>query len=61
MTTHSSVLTWRTPMDRVAWRAMVHGVTKSWTQLSKLSMYFKAPCGIHTFALYVCVSILFCK
>ena len=21
-------------MDREAWRAMVHGVTKSWTQLS---------------------------
>ena len=21
-------------MDRVAWRAVIHGVTKSWTQLS---------------------------
>ena len=23
------------PMDRRAWQATVHGVTKSWTQLSK--------------------------
>ena len=28
MTTHSSVLAWRTPMDRGAWRATVHGVAK---------------------------------
>ena len=27
--THSSILTWRIPMDRGAWRAAVHGVTKS--------------------------------
>ena len=26
------------PMDRGAWRATVHGVTKSWTQLKQLSM-----------------------
>ena len=25
---------WRTPMDRGAWLAAVHRVTKSWTQLS---------------------------
>ena len=25
------------PMDRGAWRATVHGVTKSWTQLKRLS------------------------
>ena len=34
MATHSSVLAWRTPMDRGAWQATVHGVTKSRTQLS---------------------------
>ena len=28
MTTHSSIA-WRIPMDRGAWRAAVHGVTKS--------------------------------
>ena len=34
MTTHSSILAWRIPMDRGAWQAMVHGVAKSWTRLS---------------------------
>ena len=29
MTTHSSVLAWKNPIDRGAWRATVHGVTKS--------------------------------
>ena len=34
MATHSSVLAWRIPMDRGAWRATGHGVAKSWTRLS---------------------------
>ena len=34
MTTHSSILAWRIPMDRGAWWAAVHGVAKSQTQLS---------------------------
>ena len=34
MATHSSILAWRIPMDREVWWATVHGVTKSWTQLS---------------------------
>ena len=34
MPTHSSVLAWRIPTDRGAWWAIVHEVTKSWTQLS---------------------------
>ena len=29
MTTHSSVLAWKNPMDRGAWPATVHGVAKS--------------------------------
>ena len=33
MATHSSILAW-TFMDREAWWAKVHGVTKSWTRLS---------------------------
>ena len=31
MTTHSSILVWRVPMDGGAWWAIVHGVTKSRT------------------------------
>ena len=34
MATHSSILTWRIPMDRGIWWATVHGVTKSQTRLS---------------------------
>ena len=29
MATHSSILAWRSPMDRRAWWATVHGVTES--------------------------------
>ena len=31
MDTHSSILTWRIPMDGRVWQATVHGVAKSWT------------------------------
>ena len=34
MATHSSILAWRIPMDRGAWRATVHGVAESQTQRS---------------------------
>ena len=34
MATHSSVLAWRIPMDRGAWQATVHRVTRSRAQLS---------------------------
>ena len=35
MVTHSSILDWEiNPMDRGAWQAKVHGVTKGQTQLS---------------------------
>ena len=34
MATHISILAWRIVIDRGAWRATVHGVAKSWTQLS---------------------------
>ena len=35
--THSSILAWRIPRNRGAWQATVHGVTKSWTRLKRLS------------------------
>ena len=34
MATHSGILAWRIPMDREAWWAADHGVTKSQTWLS---------------------------
>ena len=34
MATHPSILAWRIPMDRGAWRATVYGVAKSQTRLS---------------------------
>ena len=34
MATHSSILAWRTPMDREAWWVTVHKVAKSQTRLS---------------------------
>ena len=34
MATHSSIHPWKIPMDRGAWQATVHGVTKSQTRLS---------------------------
>ena len=37
MATHFSILAWRIPMDRGAWRATVHGVAKSQTPLKRLS------------------------
>ena len=39
MATHPSILAWRIPMDRGAWWATVHGVTKSRTRLQRLSMH----------------------
>ena len=34
MTTHSSILAWRIPWTKGAWRATVHGIAKSQTRLS---------------------------
>ena len=39
MATHSSILAWRIPMDRGAWQATVHGVTKGQTQLSDYAQH----------------------
>ena len=33
MTTYFSVLAWKNPMDRGAWRVTAHRVTESWTRL----------------------------
>ena len=36
MATHSSILAWRIPMDIGAWRAIVHKVAESRTQMTQL-------------------------
>ena len=40
MAPHSSTLAWKNPMDGGAWWAAVHGVAKSWTQLSDFTFTF---------------------
>ena len=40
MSTHSSTLAWKNPMDREASYATVHGVAKSWTRLSDFTFTF---------------------
>ena len=47
--THSSILAWRMPMDRGAWRATVHGVVKSRTWLS--DFHFTMPTFQQEFSL----------
>ena len=39
MATHSSILAWRIPMNRGAWWATVHGVTKSSRQSLSYSVH----------------------
>ena len=45
MATYSSIVAWRSPMDRGAWWATVHGVTESWVQLKRLSTAHRP--GVH--------------
>ena len=46
MATHSSILAWRIPMDRGAWQATVHGVTKTIGSWTRLSDYAHMPCKV---------------
>ena len=47
--THSSILAWKIPMDRGAWWAIVHVVTKSQTRLGLSNTFtlalFQVVCG----------------
>ena len=58
MATYSIILAWRTPMDRGAWWATVHGVTKSRTRLSNLACV-PLPCTLVDFTQQT-VQILVC-
>ena len=42
MVTHFSILAWRIPMVRGAWRATVHGVAESQTHLSDEAQHKEA-------------------
>ena len=46
---HSSFLAWRSPMDRGGWRATVHRVTKSQTQLKQLNVRAHTHTPTHTY------------
>ena len=39
LATHSSILAWKIPMERGAWRVKVHWVAKSQTRLKQFSMH----------------------
>ena len=43
MATHSSIFAWKIPMDRGAWGAIAHGVTKSRTRLSNSALHSTSP------------------
>ena len=49
MATYSSILAWRIPMDRGAWRATVHAVAKSRTQLKRL-LHWNTWIHVHVFS-----------
>ena len=40
MATHSSILSWRIPMDRGAWKAAARGVTEGRTRLNDFTFTF---------------------
>ena len=56
MATHSSILTWRIPMDRGAWQAIVHRVAKSQTPLKQLSTHTLFNNNMR-FIYYICIHI----
>ena len=55
MATGSSILTWKNSMDRGAWQATVHGITKSQIRLSAQSKESKFQNSAYKIHLYRCV------
>ena len=53
MAAHSSILPWRIPIDRGAWQATVHGVTKGQTRLKRLSTCTPQILKAHTHSLFI--------
>ena len=54
MATHTSILAWRIPMVRGAWRATVPGVAKSWRWLSVSHTHKPQSCRVQTSIQTVC-------
>ena len=48
MVTHSSNFCLENPVDRGAWQATVHRVTKSWTRLQQLSTHAHTMTAVMT-------------
>ena len=74
MATHSSILAWRIPLDRGAWRAAVHGVTESdmteqlstttrWRSKAKISFHSRLQFRIQNFSfkIWVVHVLRFCQ
>ena len=58
MATHSSILLWRIPMDRGAWRATVHGGHKEWdtTEVTLSTMHMWLGVGLQGHAQLQCAT-----
>ena len=65
MATHSSILAWEIPWTRGIWQAAIHGVPKSWTQLSnRLHMHTRLDestvCPFYYSVVFHCMGISLC-
>ena len=69
MATHSSILAWRIPMDRVAWWSIVHGVAESdmteWLCIVQHWNTFLNKCSyvihhVHHFNVHFMLYLFFC-
>ena len=56
MATHSSILAWKNPMNEAAWRATVHGVTKSRMSMSTDVCYLQKEFSLPKSALLMATS-----
>ena len=59
MSTHSSFLAWRIPIDRGAWQATVHSFTKSWTRWKQLKHAHNPKNRSTLFVAYILIISLF--
>ena len=66
MATHSNILVWKIPIDRGAWLAIVHGVTKSQmterlsTHYQFIAFQFLQHLNDSLFSLFILMTRIFC-